>query len=86
MRAAAMALRWFGGALGLLIAAVGFGLLQTQAGKTWLAGTILRAVSSPDFSVTMKGLGGIVPFRLGPAIFVTPPAWPWVSQSRQRRE
>ena len=66
MRAMARALRWFGAALGLLIAAllVAFGLLQTQAGKTWLAGTISRAVSSPDFSVTMKGLGGIVPFRL----------------------
>jgi translocation and assembly module TamB len=66
MRAMARALRWFGAALGLLIAAllVAFGLLQTQAGKTWLAGTISRAVGSPDFSVTLTGLGGIVPFRL----------------------
>jgi translocation and assembly module TamB len=66
MRAMARALRWFGAALGLLIAAllVAFGLLQTQDGKIWLAATISRAVGSPDFSVTLTGFGGIVPFRL----------------------
>jgi translocation and assembly module TamB len=66
MRATARTLRWFGATLGLLIAALGaaFGLLQTQAGKTWLAGTISRAVSSPDASFTLTGVGGIVPFHL----------------------
>ena len=58
--------RWLGGALGVLIVVLlaGFGLLQTQAGKTWLAGTIARAVSSPDSAVSVEGLRGFVPFRL----------------------
>ena len=66
MRIMARALRWLGSALGLLIVVLlaAFGLLQTQAGKTWLARTIAQTVSSPDFSVTIEGLGGIVPFRL----------------------
>jgi translocation and assembly module TamB len=66
MRIMARALRWLGSALGLLIVVplAAFGLLQTQAGKTWLARTIAQTVSSPDFSVTIEGLGGIVPFRL----------------------
>ena len=66
MRNAARALRWFGAALGLLIAiclAV-FGLLQTQAGRTWFARTVAQAISDPDFTVAIEGLSGIVPFRL----------------------
>jgi translocation and assembly module TamB len=66
MHGAARALRWFGAALGLLIAlflAV-FGLLQTQAGRTWLARTVAQATSDPDFTVAIEGLSGIVPFRL----------------------
>ena len=59
MRIMAIALRWLGSALGLLIVVLlaAFGLLQTQAGKTWLARTIARTASSPDFSVTIEGLG-----------------------------
>jgi translocation and assembly module TamB len=66
MRSAARALRWFGAALGLLIAILlaAFGLIQTQAGRTWLAGTAAQAVSDPDFTVVIGGLRGIVPFRL----------------------
>src|ERR1700747_1400548 len=66
MHGAARALRCFGAALGLLIAiflAV-FGLLQTQAGRTWLARTVAQATSDPDFTVAIEGLSGIVPFRL----------------------
>jgi autotransporter translocation and assembly factor TamB len=56
--------RWLGGALGVLtvVLAAGFGLLQTQAGQAWLARNIVHTVSSPDFTVSVEGLGGIVPF------------------------
>ena len=66
MRSAARALRWFGAALGLLIAVclAVFGLLQTQAGRTWFAKTVAQATSDPDFTVAIEGLSGIVPFRL----------------------
>jgi translocation and assembly module TamB len=66
MHAVARVLRWLSAALGVLIVVLlaVFGLLQTQAGQGWLARTIAQTVSSPDFSVTMEGLGGIVPFRL----------------------
>src|SRR5712692_4585731 len=66
MRAAARVFRWLSAAFGLLIAFIlaAFGLLQTQAGQAWLARTIAQAVSSPDFAVTIEGLGGVVPFRL----------------------
>jgi len=65
MRGAARALRWFGAALGLLIAVclAVFGLLQTQAGRTWFARTVAQATSDPDFTA-IEGLSGIVPFRL----------------------
>jgi translocation and assembly module TamB len=65
MRTLVRALRWFGAALCLPIVVLlaGFGLLQTEPGKTWLAGTIAQAISSPDFSVSISGLGGTVPFR-----------------------
>jgi len=66
MQGAARALRWFGATIGLLIAVLlaGFGLLQTQAGKTWLAHTIAQMTSDPDFTVAIEGPSGIVPFRL----------------------
>jgi translocation and assembly module TamB len=66
MRAISRMLRWFGAALGLLIVVllVTFGLLQTQAGKSWLASTIAQTLSSLDFTVAIEGLGGFVPFRL----------------------
>ncbi|HYZ42287.1 MAG TPA: hypothetical protein VE687_16945, partial [Stellaceae bacterium] len=66
MKTAARILRWLGIALGLLSAVVlgGFGLLQTQAGKTWLVRTIERTISTPDFTVAIAGLRGAVPFDL----------------------
>ncbi len=66
MRTVARVFRWLGGALGLLIVVIlaAFGLLQTRTGKTWLARTIVQSVSSPDFTVSVEGLGGIVPFHL----------------------
>ena len=65
MRGAVKALRWFGGALGLLVVVLlaACGLAQTRAGQVWLARAIAQAVSSPDFLVTIEGLGGTVPFR-----------------------
>jgi translocation and assembly module TamB len=66
MHAAVKTVRWFGAALGLLVGApiVIFGLLQTPSGQAWLARIVAQAVSSPDFVVTIEGLGGIVPFRM----------------------
>jgi len=66
MRSAARALRWFGAALGVLIAVflALFGLLQTQAGRTWFAKTVAQAMTDQDFTVAIEGLNGIVPFRL----------------------
>jgi translocation and assembly module TamB len=66
MRAAGRVLRWLGAALGVLITilAAVFGLLQTQAGRAWLARTVAQAVSDPDFIVTIDGIGGLVPFRM----------------------
>src|SRR6516165_9108403 len=66
MRSAARALRWFGAALGVLIAVflALFGLLQTQAGRTWFAKTVAQAMTDQDLTVAIEGLNGIVPFRL----------------------
>jgi translocation and assembly module TamB len=66
MRGAARALRWFGAALGLVFAILlaAFGLIQTQAGRTWIARTAAQAVSDPDFTIAIEGLSGIVPLRL----------------------
>src|SRR3984893_9603386 len=66
MRAVARLFRWLGLVLGVLIVVLlaAFGLLQTQPGKSWLERTIVQSVSSPDFAVTIKGLDGLVPFRL----------------------
>src|SRR5260370_29154144 len=66
MRVIGRLLRWLGGGLGLLLALLLaiFGLLQTGIGQAWLADAVARAVSSPDFSVSIHGLGGLVPFRM----------------------
>ena len=66
MRRAVRVLRWFVAAIGLLTAVLlaGFGLLQTQAGRTWFASTIAQTISDPDFTVAIKNLSGVVPFRL----------------------
>jgi translocation and assembly module TamB len=66
MKIAARILHWLAIALGLSIAVLlgGFGLLQTQAGKAWLARTIERTISDPDFTVAVEGLHGTVPFNL----------------------
>ncbi|MBO0735372.1 MAG: hypothetical protein J2P48_02205, partial [Alphaproteobacteria bacterium] len=66
MRYAGKVLRWLGTALAavlFLLVAV-FALLQTQIGKQWLEKEIARSASSPDFTVTVGRLGGIVPFRM----------------------
>ncbi|MFL5267646.1 MAG: hypothetical protein ACJ8AH_13815, partial [Stellaceae bacterium] len=66
MQTAARILRWLGITLGLVIVllAAALGLLQTQAGQAWLARTIERTISDPDFTVAIAGLNGTVPFRL----------------------
>jgi len=66
MRSAARALGWFCAFLGLLVGILlaAFGVLQTQAGRTWFAKTAAQAVSDPDFTVGIEGLSGIVPFRV----------------------
>jgi translocation and assembly module TamB len=66
MRRAAKGLRPLGAAVGLLLAVLAavFGVLQTPAGQAWLARTVAQAVSDPDFTVAIEGLGGIVPFRM----------------------
>ena len=66
MRAAARALGSFVAAAYLLatVLLVGFGLLQTPAGQTRLAGTIAQLVSDPEFTVAIDGLRGTVPFRV----------------------
>src|SRR5260370_29250332 len=66
MRVIGRLLRWLGGGLGLLLALLLaiFGWLQTGIGQAWLGDAVARAVSSPDFSVSIHGLGGLVPFRM----------------------
>jgi translocation and assembly module TamB len=66
MKTTARILRWLGIALGLVIAVLlgAFGLLQTRAGQDWLARTIERTLSTPDFTVAVAGLHGMVPFDL----------------------
>jgi translocation and assembly module TamB len=66
MRAVGRILRWLGAALAMVIVllAAAFGLLQTQAGQAWLARTIERTMSAPDFTVAIAGLKGTVPFRI----------------------
>ena len=59
--------RWLGAALGLLIVVLlaGFGLLQTQAGKTWLAASALfswYAANFGNFNKTYGSLGAIIGF------------------------
>jgi autotransporter translocation and assembly factor TamB len=62
MKTAVRMLRWLGAALALLIVVLlgGFGLLQTRAGQDWLARTIQRTISEPDFTVAVTGLGRIL--------------------------
>src|SRR5262249_9646066 len=59
-------LRWLGAVFGLVIALIlaAFGLLQTGAGQVWLARTIPKLLSSPDFTISVEGLRGFVPFHL----------------------
>jgi translocation and assembly module TamB len=66
MHSARKLLRWLGIALGVLalcFVAV-FALLQTRIAKDWLAREVAGAISDPDFTVAIDGLGGIVPFRV----------------------
>jgi translocation and assembly module TamB len=69
MRAVIDILRWIGTALGVLLLAalVGFGLIQTSAGRAWLERLVVAAASSRDLRVSIEGLRGIVPFRFSVA-------------------
>src|SRR5215467_6651787 len=66
MRVVARILRWLGVVLGLAILFLigGAALLQTEAGKTWLARTIERTINAPDFTVAIAGLRGTIPFNI----------------------
>ncbi|HEY1433456.1 MAG TPA: hypothetical protein VGF39_17765, partial [Stellaceae bacterium] len=66
MNWAGKSIRRLGIALGVLAFALVsvFALLQSPVGKAWLAQEIAQAVSDPDFTVAIHGLGGIVPFRM----------------------
>jgi len=66
MRGIVKLLSWLGGALGVLIAVLAavFGVLQTRVGKVWVEREIAQAVSDPDFTVAIDGLGGILPFGM----------------------
>lgn len=59
-------LRWSGGAILFLIvlAAGGFGLLQTSIGEAWLSRIVAGSISAPGASVAIDGLGGTVPFHM----------------------
>jgi len=59
-------LRWLTAALGVVIAVIAafFGMLQMRVGKAWVEKEIAQAVSDPDFTVAIDGLGGIVPFGM----------------------
>jgi autotransporter translocation and assembly factor TamB len=46
----------------LLVAA--YGLLQTSPGLGWTARTLANLASTPGFSVSIKGLGGVIPFDI----------------------
>src|SRR5262249_24395348 len=66
MQAVLKIFRWFAAVLGLLVCGllVVIGVLQTQPGRDLLAKKVAQALSSPDFIVTIEGLGGIVPYRM----------------------
>ena len=66
MHAVVRLFRWFGIALGVVLAMLlaVFALVQTPVGKVWLAGAVARTVSIPDFRVSVEGLGGTVPFHM----------------------
>ncbi len=60
------ALNWFASAVAIVVCLffVGFGLLQTRAGKAAVAAAIARAASSPNSVWAIEGLGGFVPFDM----------------------
>ena len=58
-------LRWFGAALAVLItrrSPRSLGCCRHKPGRAWLASTIARAISGPDFAVTIKGPAGLCRF------------------------
>jgi translocation and assembly module TamB len=59
-------LNWlaFAVAIVVFLFIVGFGLLQTRAGKAFVAAAIARAASSPNSVWAIEGLGGFVPFDM----------------------
>ncbi|QEX16504.1 translocation/assembly module TamB [Hypericibacter terrae] len=70
-----------GAVLAALLVALGGGYLylQSEAGKRALEDMVARALSSPEGSVTIEGLGGSVPFDLTAArITVSDRTGPWL--------
>jgi translocation and assembly module TamB len=65
MRGALQWLRRLGTACGaaVLMALIGFVLVQTAAGRAWLERTIAAAASTSDRRLAIEGLAGLVPFR-----------------------
>ena len=59
-------LRWLGAAFGFSVVAllVAFGLMQTQFAKAWLERETGQLLSAPDSTFAIKGLSGLVPFRV----------------------
>jgi translocation and assembly module TamB len=46
----------------VILAGAGFGILQTSAGKSWLAATLNRALAGPTSSIRVGAITGFVPF------------------------
>jgi translocation and assembly module TamB len=63
MRRAGTIALWAAGSL-VGVAALGFGLLQTGAGKGWIASTLTRSLSSPGSTITVGTVEGLVPFDI----------------------
>jgi len=61
-RAGKIALRTLGGMAGVV--AVGFGFLQTGAGKSWIASTLTESLSTPGSVITVGSIDGLVPFDM----------------------
>lgn len=76
------ALNWLAFAVAILVLLlfVGFGLLQTRAGKAFVAASVARAASSPNSVWAIEGLRGIVPFDVTvPRITLSDPGGVWLT-------
>ncbi len=48
----------------VILAIVGFGVLQTSIGRDWLSRALVGAASGPGVSVVLEGLDGLMPFEM----------------------